>query len=147
MSSPIPKPHREVLDYLRSVGALQVHIEPGAKHVRAVFVWQERQFFFPLPSNETLTSVVAAKSDLNYLLGLVGRKKRVGARRSRPLRRDSRLAVNWRSPATPINFPPDWHRCLFDHPTSVAMLRGRLELAWRAWWREQMARQGGESRL
>lgn len=144
MSSPIPKPHREVLAYLRSVGAEQVHLEAGSKHMRAVFTWQGRPFFFPLPNNETYTSVLAATSDLNHLLGLVAHRKRVGARRRRPLLRHRRYLV---ASPTPINFPADWHECLFEHPASVAMLQGRLDLAWRAWWRELLARNGGRSRL
>lgn len=141
------KPHaREVVDYLRSVGAEAVRVQHGGKHMRAVFTWRGRELFYPLPGQWGPYSVVEAVSDLRRLLSLTPDQKRIGARRQRRALVICR-ALAPTTPAIVIDFPPDWHQAVAEHPASVAMIRERIDLAWVAWWREIVARHGGRSML
>lgn len=73
-------------------------------------------------------------------------EKRVGARRKRKASAfKSRPQVI--APPVPIIVTPDWRDRFADHPASLATLRARLDMAWFAWWREIVARNGGRSFL
>ena len=136
--------HRDVIAWLRLIGALDVHMRSAAKHPRICFEFDGRTWEYAISGStgDSLGSVNAAKKDLRHMLGLVLLRKRVGCRR----RRRERSAGP--APQLPAITPgKDWAAPLQRHPLMPEVLALRLDEAWLRFWRDCMRSVGARSRL
>lgn len=118
--------HREIIAFLREVGAESVRIEHGGKHPRVVFVWQGRERYKALSGTPSDRHAVdAAIRELRQALGLVKRARTVGERRARK----PRPLKDAPAPCPAITVLPDHRDDLL-----MAKYRGmsNAELAWAA---------------
>jgi Holliday junction resolvase len=68
---------RELIEYLRGIGAEDVRVAPGGKHPRLVFMWRgvERNHVIAFSTGDTFRSALNTKSDIRRALGLTGGKE------------------------------------------------------------------------
>jgi hypothetical protein len=136
------KPHmRAITGFLDDLGATDIVIVNGGKHPRVVFWYGGQEYQRVISGTPTNPDECARRAveDIRRQLGLIDHEKRVGERRWRSRRRGPAPAVSARAAlaAPPL---PDWRDDLWGHPAGAALLRGRLDAAWNAWWRQIMAR-------
>lgn len=133
-------------DYLRSIGAREIRVEPGGKHPKLVFWYADREQFHILSSSpgDNAFSEKRMLADLRRMTGNGSRGRRVGARRAKKVHR--RDAISAIPPIQSGLVLPDWRASLLTRaaPRELAQL---ADIAWVNWWRQMMRSVGGVSRL
>src|SRR6266851_8853082 len=81
---------KAMLSFLRSIGATNIHEEPGGKHLRLVFEYDGVERFHTITDSDAIFGPKKAVADLKRMLGLQANGKRIGERRCR--RRRCRIA-------------------------------------------------------
>lgn len=134
--------HRAVIDYLRELGAADVHMAPGGRHPRIVFTWDGRERKLVVSSSPATVEGAIGKAcaEIRKMLGLDEKHRHHVEKRPRP---------RYRRRTAPAPSPPvlttvqrdDWRERLSQHPAAIASLSARLDAAWKAWFREILERQ------
>jgi hypothetical protein len=76
--------HRRVVDWLRSVGATEVRIEPGGRHLKIALNWHgaPKRTEISMSSLPWEPKAAAKIRDLRDMLGMIAHEKHVGGRAS-----------------------------------------------------------------
>lgn len=78
----IPKRHKPVADYLRGIGAMNIHMGRSGKHPRIVFEFDGRERYLSIPGSpsDSMRGFRNTIGDLRRLLGLQGAPRQAAER-------------------------------------------------------------------
>lgn len=133
-----------VRDELEKHGARFLRVEAGGRHARIIYEWQGAERFKVVTGSVAKTgSCENAREDIRHALGVVGGPKRIGNRR----RKRARLRYNEALAPERISIKADPFGVVINSPIGPAVREYQLQVAFRRFWRDCMAKVGGASLL